>query len=401
MHFYVSLKLKRAVTTDGCKVDRVIYVRMYVQMQYYGARGEFPKIFRTQQTTSAAAVDSFEILLTSEGADIPARVWAPPGLLVGLRIQPQKLDACRRKLNPFGLVKAYIYSHDTIYDLLQYNMKRFENPKKIPEIHTSLMKTASWCTISVKLIAPAYFTLAAFTVIFSVVISAFNRRFELPFGFFIPGVDRTTWVGYLLNLAFHTLQAFEAGAGLLATDLCFFNLMINAIGQLDVLIIGLKKLGEAATSDELAETELLNDIIEKHVEHVKYLSAMESHMKAGYFINNVCLITELVTCLHVVLTNDEIWFTGISLAICYSFQLVIPCFMGTFLSSKNDELIREIYNIPWNELPIPAQHSLQLLLHAAQTPVTLSDGFAPIDLDSFLEIYKKIYSYLAMIQNIN
>uniref|UniRef100_A0A1S4J5E2 Odorant receptor n=1 Tax=Culex quinquefasciatus TaxID=7176 RepID=A0A1S4J5E2_CULQU len=300
-----------------------------------------------------------------------------------------------------GLVKAYIYSHDTIYDLLQYNMKRFENPKKIPEIHTSLMKTASWCTISVKLIAPAYFTLAAFTVIFSVVISAFNRRFELPFGFFIPGVDRTTWVGYLLNLAFHTLQAFEAGAGLLATDLCFFNLMINAIGQLDVLIIGLKKLGEAATSDELAETELLNDIIEKHVEHVKYLSAMESHMKAGYFINNVCLITELVTCLHVVLTNDEIWFTGISLAICYSFQLVIPCFMGTFLSSKNDELIREIYNIPWNELPIPAQHSLQLLLHAAQTPVTLSDGFAPIDLDSFLEIYKKIYSYLAMIQNIN
>lgn len=148
-------------------------------------------------------------------------------------------------------------------------MERFENPKKIPEIHNSLMKTASWCTISVKLIAPAYFTLAAFTVIFSVVISAINRRFELPFGFFIPGVDRTTWVGYLLNLAFHTLQAFEAGAGLLATDLCFFNLMINAIGQLDVLIIGLKKLGEAATTDEYAATELLNDIIEKHVEHVK------------------------------------------------------------------------------------------------------------------------------------
>ncbi|XP_038106391.1 uncharacterized protein LOC6033431 [Culex quinquefasciatus] len=173
-----------------------------------------------------------------------------------------------------GLVKAYMFTHDTIYALLQYNMKRFKNPSKIPEIHNSLMKTASWCTISVKLIAPSYATMAALTVIISLLISAFERRFELPFGFFIPGVDRATWIGYLLNLAFHTLQAFVAGGGLLATDMCFFNLIINAIGQLDVLIIRLRKLGEAATSGKHVEAELyqfLREIIQEHMEHVKYL----------------------------------------------------------------------------------------------------------------------------------
>lgn len=166
-----------------------------------------------------------------------------------------------------------MFSHDTIYALLQYNMKRFENPKKIPEIHNSLMKTASLCTISVKLIAPCYATLAALTVIASLLISSFEHRFELPFGFFIPGVDRSTWIGYLLNLAFHTLQAFVAGGGLLATDMCFFNLIINAIGQLDVLIIRLRKLGEAATSDTFDEAELyqyLKEIIQEHMDHIEY-----------------------------------------------------------------------------------------------------------------------------------
>ncbi|KAL1397920.1 hypothetical protein pipiens_009368 [Culex pipiens pipiens] len=209
-----------------------------------------------------------------------------------------------------GFVKAYMYSHDTIYELLQYNLKRFENTKGMPEIHHSLIDTASLCTASVKLIGPCYASMGAFTILISIVISLYYGRFELPFGFYLPGLDRATWIGYLLNLAFHILQVFEAVTGLLAADMCFFNLMINAIGQLDVMIIYLKKLG-------------------------------------------------------------------------------------------NDELIREVYNAPWNELPIPAQKALGMLLQFAQNPVILSDGFAPIDLDSFLEIYKKIYSYLAMIQNIN
>ncbi|EDS34843.1 Odorant receptor 94b [Culex quinquefasciatus] len=307
-----------------------------------------------------------------------------------------------------GFVKAYMYSHDTIYELLQYNLKRFENTKRMPEIHHSLVNTASLCTASVKLIGPCYASMGAFTIFISIVISLYYGRFELPFGFYLPGLDRATWIGYLLNLAFHILQVFEAVTGLLAADMCFFNLMINAVGQLDVMVIYLRKLGGAANTDKyedaLAEpelNELLSELIENHCEHRKYLTKMESLMQAGFFINNGCLIAETVTSLFVILTSDEIWIPGILIAVVCTFQLIIPCFMGSLLSSKNDELIREVYNTPWNELPFPAQKALGTLLQFAQNPVTLSDGFAPIDLDSFLEIYKKIYSYLAMIQNIN
>ncbi|EDS34844.1 Odorant receptor 94b [Culex quinquefasciatus] len=246
------------------------------------------------------------------------------------RFEPNYTRANPRFIFLMGLVKAYMFTHDTIYALLQYNMKRFENPNKIPEIHNSLMKTASWCTISVKLIAPSYATMAALTVIISLLISAFERRFELPFGFFIPGVNRATWIGYLLNLAFHTLQAFVAGGGLLATDMCFFNLIINAIGQLDVLIIRLRKLGEAATSGKHVEAELyqfLREIIQEHMEHVKYLDGVAS--KSDYLKNKI-----VYECPH--------------------------------LPLQNDELIREIYITSWNELPISAQQALKLLLQASQ-----------------------------------
>lgn len=190
------------------------------------------------------------------------------------------LEVCESgddRLHFKGFVKAYMYSHDTIYELLQYNLKRFENTKRMPEIHHSLVNTASLCTASVKLIGPCYASMGAFTIFISIVISLYYGRFELPFGFYLPGLDRATWIGYLLNLAFHILQVFEAVTGLLAADMCFFNLMINAVGQLDVMVIYLRKLGGAANTDKyedaLAEpelNELLSELIENHCEHRKY-----------------------------------------------------------------------------------------------------------------------------------
>lgn len=93
--------------------------------------------------------------------------------------------------------------------------------------------------------------------------------------------------------------------------------------------------------------------------------------------------------------------------------------MRFFHSPKNDQLISEIYNTSWAKLPIPEQKMLQLLLFHAQNHVVFTDGFTPIDLETFMEvsenvlkslilfkiisfqIIKKIYSYFTVLRNFN
>ncbi|EDS37918.1 Odorant receptor 94b [Culex quinquefasciatus] len=199
---------------------------------------------------------------------------------------------------------------------------------------------------------------------------------------------------------------FEAIAGLMASDMCFFVLIMSGVGQLDVLIIYLQKLGEitmkcdgSQKNDE--QYQLLVEIVEKHVEHIAYLNKMETLKKNYFFGNFGCLIFETVTSLYVIATVDEIWYPGFIIVFGGIIQIGLPCVLGTLLSNKNDQLIREIYNTPWNMLSVSEQKLLQLLLHSAQNPVVLSDGFCPINLFNFVSIYKKIYSFLMMLLSIN
>lgn len=170
-------------------------------------------------------------------------------------------------------MKIICFTSITIYDLQQINLKFFSNTSEFPEVRSALLNTATHCKIAVRLLEMSYPFLASLILIFPMMISLTYHSYELPFGFFFPWIDRETIIGYLINYAYHALQLFEATAGLLASDMCFFVFIMTGIGQLDVLIIYLQKLGEIASDcdgdkKKTEKFQLLVGIVEKHVEHI-------------------------------------------------------------------------------------------------------------------------------------
>ncbi|XP_065074327.1 putative odorant receptor 83c [Ochlerotatus camptorhynchus] len=305
-----------------------------------------------------------------------------------------------------GFAKIANYTDDRLYELHVYNVERFDKVRDYPEARESLETTAVLCKVFIKLFCTMFMMLTTFIPIYTVVYSVSTKTLQLPFGFFFPWIDHSNLFGYLINLSYHFLQIYEACYGLLATDTCFLFFIMHAIGQLDILIIYLRKLDELALNYDKIKIDqdiyrLLDDIAEKHQEHMEYMSKLDSLLKPGFFVNFSCLIAETVASLYVQSTTGGIWYPGLIVVLLCVVQLFIACALGTIYSTKNDQLVEEIYNVSWYALPIPAQKSLTLILHSSQHPVVLSDGFDAIDLFAFVQIYKKIYTYFTMLQSFN
>ncbi|XP_062563684.1 odorant receptor 4-like [Armigeres subalbatus] len=305
-----------------------------------------------------------------------------------------------------GFAKIASSTDDRLYELHIYNVERFDKVRDYSEARESLQRTAVLSKVFLKLFSYLFLMLTTFIPVYTVAYSISSRSLQLPFGFFFPWIDHKQLFGYLINLSYHFLQIYEASYGLLATDGCFLFLILHAVGQLDIIIIYLKKLDELALQYEKFKDDeeiyrLLNEITEKHQEHMEYMSKMDSLMKPGFFVNFGCMIVETVASLYVQATISGIWYPGLIVVLLCIVQLFIACALGTIYSTKNDQLIDEIYNISWYALPIPVQKSLALILNSSQHPVVLSDGFDSIDLFAFVQIYKKIYSYFTMLQSFN
>ncbi|XP_062713109.1 odorant receptor 43a-like [Aedes albopictus] len=305
-----------------------------------------------------------------------------------------------------GFAKIANYTDDRLYDLHVYNVKRFDRVRGYPEAHESLQTTAVMCKVFIKIFSYLFTMLTTFIPVYTIVYSITSRSLQLPFGFFFPWIDHTKLFGYLINLSYHFLQIYEASYGLLATDTCFLFFILHAMGQLDIIIIYLKKLDELSLQYDKTKSDeevyrLLDDITEKHQEHMEYMSKMDSLLKPGFFVNFSCMIAETVASLYVQSATDGIWYPGLIVVLLCIVQLFIACALGTVYSTKNDQLVDEIYNVSWYALPIPAQKSLALILNSSQHPVVLSDGFDAIDLFAFVQIYKKIYTYFTMLQSFN
>ncbi|EDS37921.1 Odorant receptor 94b [Culex quinquefasciatus] len=305
-----------------------------------------------------------------------------------------------------AFAKIHSYTNPTIHELQMCNLENFQNVRKYDEFEEAMWNAATFCKFAVIFYAIFAKIMIGLIVAYSIVSSLVGEHYVLPFGYFFPWIDRDTLAGYLINFAYQSTLLVYGYCGLQASDLVFIFFIIHAIARLEIIIVYLKKLDLLTQSPELERNgsvinELLDDIIEKHIQHTGNLSDLDDVLQNGIYVNFGSLVAQTVFSCYILVTADEIWYTGSAVAFGSALQLFSACLMGTLLSSKNDQLIREIYDISWNNLPIEAQKSLQLLLHSAQQPMVLSDGFNAVDLFYFVTIYKQIYSFVAMLLNFN
>lgn len=94
----------------------------------------------------------------------------------------------------------------------------------------------------------------------------------LPFGFYIPNMDRTEWFGYLINYAVHLYDTIYVSAEDMAADTIYMITMLSAFTQIDLLMMSLKETSRMLDKDEKDDENLqahLALVIKRHEEHLK------------------------------------------------------------------------------------------------------------------------------------
>ncbi|XP_039432321.1 putative odorant receptor 83c [Culex pipiens pallens] len=217
----------------------------------------------------------------------------------------------------------------------------------------------------------------------------------LPFGFYIPYLDRTEWFGYLINYAVHLYDTIYVSAEDMAADTIYMITMLSAFTQIDLLMMSLKETSQILDKDDENLQAHLNSVIKRHEEHLKYLRTVETVYRFYFFITFVSLASVLIMALFAVVTLS--WYQGYIFVGFISYELFFGCFLGTLLDIKNEQLQHEIYQISWYKLSIPNQNALRFMLQASQEPICLTIIFAPLNMPTFLQVYKSIYSMFTML----
>ncbi|KAL1401263.1 hypothetical protein pipiens_006745 [Culex pipiens pipiens] len=174
----------------------------------------------------------------------------------------------------------------------------------------------------------------------------------LPFGFYIPQLDRDTWFGYFCNYAIQIYLTTYVSSLDMGTDCIYMMTLMSSFTQIDLLKMSLVEMNKMIDNED------------KDLDNFfKQLS----------------------------------WYQGYVFIAFLSYQLFFGCFLGTLLAIKNEQLQHEIYRVTWYKLSIPNQKMLQFVLKSSQESVCMSLIFAPLDMSTYLQVYKSIYSLFTML----
>ncbi|KAL9704981.1 hypothetical protein quinque_008499 [Culex quinquefasciatus] len=146
------------------------------------------------------------------------------------------------------------------------------------------------------------------------------------------------------------------------------------------------------------EEEDLKDIFKRHQEHLLYVRNVEKIYRSYFFVLFSSLGATLVLVLYAIVTRA--WIAGYTSCIFIIYEFFIFCYLPTLLEMKKEKLQQEIYNLPWYKMTTSDQKSVRLFLEATQQPNCLTMIFYPMNMPSFMEVMKIIYSILTLLLTI-
>ncbi|ETN58795.1 Odorant receptor 94b [Anopheles darlingi] len=173
-----------------------------------------------------------------------------------------------------GLAKILAFTSDGLWVLHCYNIDRFKALPRYSEVTDSLYHTATLCKVFIDILLVLFSMVAVIIYSYAIMMPILKGKLELAFGFQLPFINHTTVIGFCVNWLYQAVQVIEATVGLAACDICLVFLIVNATGQMDLIIIYLRRLTELVDTDIDGENEakiadLVHEIVIKHLEHTK------------------------------------------------------------------------------------------------------------------------------------
>ncbi|EDS30726.1 conserved hypothetical protein [Culex quinquefasciatus] len=289
-----------------------------------------------------------------------------------------------------GLGKLYTF----VAWMHQYNKELFRKECN-PTVRKMLMDSVFLLSVIVKTMLVCYVSTSILLDVAPLLFSIQTGEKILPFGFYIPFLDRNEWFGYFCNYAMHVCNTVYVSSEDMGPDCIYMIMMMCAFTQIDLLKESLTEFNQKIEENEDDLDAFFGEIIRHHRDHLEYLQTIEKVFQLNFLITFVSLSTVLVMSLFAVVTLS--WYQGYVFVAFISYELFFGSFLGTMLEIKKEQLQQAIYAISWYKLSSENQKSLRFMLHASQESVSLTLIFAPLNMPTFLQVYKTIYSIFTML----
>ncbi|XP_055589105.1 putative odorant receptor 83c [Uranotaenia lowii] len=214
----------------------------------------------------------------------------------------------------------------------------------------------------------------------------------------VPGIDHATELGFWLMIVYHMVLVFVACSGILTSDMGMMLIILHVVGMADVFRNSLAELDEMLEEVESDKRKVYNKLVRiccMHKDIIGYEEDVDKFFGAIIFTQVITSVFCLSISLFLIFMTGNIQSVLFLMgALC---QLLQFCILGTILTIKNEEIILALYNFLWYKLSVENQRTLCIMLHRSQNAVELTiGGLALLNMKTFVEIIKKIYTYAAM-----
>ncbi|EDS27262.1 conserved hypothetical protein [Culex quinquefasciatus] len=288
---------------------------------------------------------------------------------------------------------THLYYRQDLLWIQEYTKKLYQeeciNHKKV------LMDFVTMLHVLMKVVVVCYAITASSMIVGPFMLTLLSGQKLLTFGFWIPYIDRNSWFGYGCNFTLQLILSLFITCEYMGLDIIYFMTMLSSVNQIDLLIIKIKNIGTQIEQTDAKLQESLMEIVKRHEEHLKFVRTVENMYRGYFFVLYATLGFTIVLVLYAIVTLS--WIAGYGSGIFITYQLFIFCLVPTVLEIKKEELQREIYNISWYEWSRQNRKSLQLMLQTAQQPNCLSLIFCPLDMPTFVEAMRIIYTILTLL----
>uniref|UniRef100_A0A182G0A9 Uncharacterized protein n=1 Tax=Anopheles albimanus TaxID=7167 RepID=A0A182G0A9_ANOAL len=247
-----------------------------------------------------------------------------------------------------------------------------------------------------------YFVLVLAAVFLPGFASIFIADSLLPFGFILPILNPDGWTGYLCNYTVQSIAAYYYYGISAGSDIGIIYNLLTASGQLDCMMVLIEELNDQLDAGQETTTisQKIVKIIKLHQFHRDYLTEL-MHFLYLYHVGAIgfTVLTVIISVMGVVLLQ---WYLGIIVSVLASIQLFYICFLGTSFEIKvlnTDILIEAVGAIKWDKLSCSGMKHMNLVLALAQKPKLLMVVTTPLNISTYVQVHKMIYSMIMMLQN--
>nr|XP_029724627.1 uncharacterized protein LOC109399963 [Aedes albopictus] len=171
-----------------------------------------------------------------------------------------------------------------------------------PRTRAMLMDNVFLLSVILKTMMVGY-AFTSFSLDFApVLILAFTGTKLLPFGFYIPHIDRFSWTGYLVNYLVQIVLTVYVTSEDMGPDCIYMIISLNSFTQIDLIVESLKEVNRRIEAGDVDMENCLISIIQRHREHLEYLRTIETVFRMMFLVTFMSLSSVLILSLFAVVT---------------------------------------------------------------------------------------------------